>query len=804
MGTLWQDVRYGFRMLLKKPAFTATAVLTLALGIGANTSIFSVVNAILLKPLPYKDPARLVWMESIKQQNGRVQTAGVSPADFWELKDQSQSLEQIAAFRGDRMSLKDIDQPEAVEGARVSANFFQALGIAPQLGRAFANEDGQSSAPRTVVLSYRLWQRRFGGDPGIVGRTLETVEGPTTVIGVMPPDFRFPSFAQAWLPFDRDSSEMQVRSRYFQVFGRLKSDQSFEGARAEMRTIASRLESEHPDANKDWTVRLTPLRERLTGETRPALLVLLGAVGLVLLIACANVANLLLARASVRRKEMAIRTALGASRAQLMQQLLIESVLLALLGGALGLLLAVWGVDSLIGLLPQSKEVYQLPNAVRIDAAVLVFTLFVSILTGILFGLIPGWQASRPRVNEWLKEGSHSTEGSRRQRARSALVITEIALALVLLISAGLLIQSFVRLRNVDLGYDPHGLLTMWVSAPFNKYPNNETRARLYGQVLEQVRQVPGVESASLTSGTPFGFLSFPFNIESNPFPSGDVTAHYSSISAGYFNVLKSPIKTGRDFTERDDARSPNVAVINEALARAYFAGTDPLGQKISIAYLGRRTSHMIVGVVSNIKQDELGKPTEPEIYVPFRQQPWLGQSLVIRTASGVEPLSLKRDVQRAIWAVDKDHPVSDAETVDQILSGLVAEPRLYTLLLGLFAALALTLSAVGVYGVMAYTVTQRTHEIGVRMALGAQPRDILRMIVGHAMLLALVGVGLGVSASLALTRLISTWLFGVTTTDPLTFAAVSVGLIGVAFLASYIPARRATRVDPMVALRYE
>ncbi|HEX8144501.1 MAG TPA: ABC transporter permease [Pyrinomonadaceae bacterium] len=803
MGTLWQDVRYGFRILRKKPAFTAMAVLTLALGIGANTSIFSVVNAILLRELPYREPSRLVWAETAQERNGRRETSGVSPADFWDWKEQSRTFEQLAAFRGEGISLKDSEQPEALAGARVSFNFFQTLGIAPMLGRAFSSEDGQLSAPGTIVLSHRLWQRRFGGDPSIVGRTLQTTEGPSVVVGVMPPDFRFPSFAEAWVPFARDSSEMRVRNRYFQVFGRLKPDQSLASAQAEMTTVASRLEAEHPETNKGWAVVLTPLKQRLTGETRPALLVLLGAVGFVLLIACANVANLLLARAATRRKEMAIRLALGASRAQLLQQLLIESLLLALTGGALGLLLTAWGVDLLIGLLPQSKEVYQLPNAVGIDAVVLLFTLLVSVLTGLIFGLIPGWRASRPNVNEWLKDGSHSTEGSRGQRVRGALVVMEIAVALVLLVGAGLLIQSFVRLRRVELGYNPHGLMTMWISAPFSRYPNDESRARLYGEVLEQVRQVPGVEGVTLTSGMPFGFLSFPFNIEGEPLPSGDATVHYSAISPGYFDVLKAPVRAGRDFNARDDRTSPNVAIINEALARQYFSGADALGKKISISYMGGRVVREVVGVVGDIRQDELRMPTAPEIYVPYQQQPWLGQALVIRTAMA-DPLSLKKEVQRAIWAVDKDQPVSRAETVDEILSELVAEPRLYTLLLGLFAALALTLSAIGIYGVISYTVTQRTHEIGVRMALGAQGRDILRMIVGQAMLLALAGIAIGVGASLALTRLISSLLFGVSTTDPLTFGAVSLGLAVVALLASFIPARRATRVDPMIALRYE
>ncbi|HEX8775372.1 MAG TPA: ABC transporter permease [Pyrinomonadaceae bacterium] len=803
MGTLWQDVRYGLRMLFKKPGFTVMAVLTLALGIGANTAIFSVVNAILLKELPYREPSRLVWAQTAQEQNGQRQSAAVSPAEFREWKEQSRTFEQLAAFRGDAISLKDAEQPEALAGARVSVNFFQTLGVGPMLGRAFAAEDERPDAPEGVVLSYRLWQRRFGGDPSIVGRTLETIEGPSVVIGVMPPDFKFPSFAEAWVPFSGASSEMRVRNRYLQVLGRLKAGHTLESAQAEMKTIASRLEAEHPDSNKGWTVQLTPLRERLTGETRPALLVLLGAVGFVLLIACANVANLLLARVATRRREMAIRLALGARRAQLLQQLLIESVLLALLGGAIGLLLAAWGVDLMVGLLPQSKEVYQFPNTVGIDRVVLCFTLGVSVLTGILFGLVPGWQASRPDVNECLKEGGYSTKGERRQGVRGALVVLEIAVTLILLVGAGLLVQSFVRLRRVELGYDPHGLLTMWISAPFSKYPNDESRARLYREVLEQVKQVPGVEGATLTSGLPFGFLSFPFNIEGEPLPSGDVSVHYSAISAGYFDVLKAPVRAGRAFTERDDAQAPQVAIINEALARRYFGDADPLGRKISISYLGRRVVREVVGVAGNIKQDELGVPTEPEVYVPFQQQPWLGQTLVLRTRHA-DPLSLRRDVQRAIWTVDKDQPVSRAETVDQMLSELVAEPRLYTLLLGVFAALALSLSAVGIYGVMSYTVTQRTHEIGVRMALGAQAGDILRMIVRQAMAHALLGVSFGVAASLALTRLITSLLFGITATDPLTFVGVSLGLLTVAFMASFIPARRATRVDPMIALRYE
>jgi putative ABC transport system permease protein len=803
MDTLLRDLRYGFRMLLKRPGFTVVAVVALALGIGANSAIFSVVNAVMLRPLPYADPARLVSVESVNSINPQREIDGVSPADFWDWKEQSQAFAQLAALSGGGgFSLMDVDQPDVFPGARVSFNFFQTFGVQPLLGRVFSAEDGQLNAPDTVILSHRLWMRRFGGDPSVVGKTFKSEEGGTTVIGVMPPNFKFPSYAEVWTPFARNSGEMRNRSnRYFSVVGRINPDQTLESAQAELKTIASRLEAEHPQANKGWSAHLTPLRDSLIGGTRTALFVLLGAVGCVLLIACTNVANLLLARAASRRKEMAIRLALGAGRARLMRQLLTESIVLGLAGGAVGLLLAAWGLDLLIGILP-SKEAFQLPVEIRIDRAVMFFTLTISVLTGIVFGLVPAWQASRPDVSERLKEGGRGS-GAGHQRTRSALIIGEIAVALVLLIGAALLVQSFVRLRRVDLGYDPNGLLTMWVPAPFSRYPNDEAKARFYRRLLEQASQVHGAEGVTLSSEAWFGLLGFQFNIEGDPLPSGDATVRYSSIAPDYFNVLKAQIRAGRDFDDRDDGRAPGVAIINETLARRYFPDGSPIGRKIVLGYLGRRLVREIVGVATDIKQEELGSPTKPEVYVPYQQMPWFGAALVIRASSG-DPMSLKKDLQQAIWEVDKDLPVSGAETVEHHLSDLVAEPRLYTLLLGVFAGVALILASVGIYGVMSYSVTERTHEIGIRMALGAKHRDVVAFVVRQGLVLALIGVAIGLAVAFALTRVMSSLLYGVTATDPLTFFLIPLLLALVALLACYLPARRATKVDPMIALRYE
>ena len=804
MERLFQDLRYGTRSLLQKPGFTSLAVLTLALGIGANTAIFSVVNAVLLRPLPFKEPAQLVEIQAVNLSSGGQQPgSGASPADFWDWQQQSQAFDNIAAFSGGGTTLTLDDHPESFPGASVSTNFFDTLGVKPLYGRAFTDEEGKINAPSVLVLSYKLWQQKFAGDPSVIGRNVKTATGSATIIGVMPADFRYPFFAQVWTPMQRDASEMRNRAnRYFAITGRIKADQTFAGAQAEIQAIAARLEADFPQTNKNISARLVPLRETISGRVRSSLLILLGAVGFVLLIACANVASLTLARAEARRKELAIRLAIGASRWKVIRQLLTESLLLALAGGSLGLLLALWGVDVLVALLPQRYSPAFQTLEVRIDGVVLMFALLASLVTGLVFGLIPAWQSSRSDVNETLKETGRSAN-LKHQRARSILVIAEVALALVLLAGSALLIQSFVRLRQVDLGFDESNLLTMNVSVPFSRYPSGEARARFYQQLIDKISQTPGVENVALTCGVPFGYLAFPFNIEGSPLPSGDDIVRYDSINPDYFKALKARMISGREFSESDNKTSPNVAIINETLARQFFADQEPIGKQISFNYLGSRIKCEIVGVAGNIRQDDLHEPAKAQIYVPYEQLPWLSASLVIR-AKGLSGASLETETQEAIWAVDKDQPTARGETVEESLGKLIAEPRLYTILLGSFAALALTLAAVGIYGVVSYSVAQRTHEIGIRMALGAPKRHVLNLVIKQGMGPVSIGIAVGFLAAMALTRLMQSLLFGIGTTDPLTFVSVSLMLAGVALLACLAPALRATKTDPMIALRYE
>jgi putative ABC transport system permease protein len=800
MQTPWQDLRYGVRALLKNPGFTLVAVITLGLGIGANTAIFSVVNAALLRRLPY-DATRLVAVESFNPQKEK-RAYGAPPADFWDWQEQSRTFEQLAMYSGGGIRLKESERIEIISGARVTGNFFATFGVQPMLGRAFDNEEGFMNGPRAVILSHRLWQQRYGGDPRIVGRTLKTDDGAApVVIGVMAPDFNFPSYAQVWTPIARDSGEMKSRaSRYCQAIGRIRQGETIESAQAEMKAIAARLATSHPKDNQGRTVQLTDWRESLSGDSRKALLVLMGAVGFVLLIACANVANLLLTRAATRRREMAIRLALGATRAKVLRQLLTESLLLSLIGGALGLLLAVWGVEALTSLLPKLNFSFQslseLRDEIRVDRVALLFTLAVSVLTGLIFGLAPGWQAAKTDVNESLKEGGRSG-GSGHQRARQGLVIAEIALALALLVGAGLLINSFARLLRVAPGYDPQGLMVMSLGFPAeNKYAFAQ-------QVMERVAATPGVTSVALMSYPTLGGLNFQFNRESDPMPDGDVSVAYSAISPAYFRTLKTPLLTGREFDDRDLPNGRSVAIINETMARQYFTGENPIGRKIVINYLGQRLAREIVGVAGDVKQEEPSKPTMPEILVPFAQQPWFSGSLLVRSTHP-DPLTVKNAAQQAIWSVSPETAESKVEPLTTTLAGYVAEPRLYALLLGVFAVIALTLAAVGIYSVIAYSVAQRTQEIGVRMALGAQTGAILKLVVGHGMKLVASGVALGLAASFGLTRLMSNMLFGVSAVDPPTFIVITLLLTFVALLACWIPARRATKVDPMVALRCE
>jgi putative ABC transport system permease protein len=800
MQTLWQDLRYGARALLKTPGFTLVAVITLGLGIGANTAIFSVVNAALLRRLPY-DTTRLVAVESFNPQKEK-RAYGASPADFWDWQEQSRTFEQLTMYSGGGIGLKESERIEVISGARVTVNFFATFGVQPMLGRAFDNEEGFVNGPRAVVLSHRLWQRRYGGDPQIVGRTLKTTDEAMTVIGVMPPDFKFPSYAQVWTAFARDTGEMKSRaSRYCQAVGRIRQGETIESAQAEMKAIAARLAASFPKDNQGRTVQITDWRESLSQDSRKALLVMMGAVGFLLLIACANVANLLLTRAATRRREMAIRLALGATRAKVLRQLLTESLLLSLIGGALGLLLAVWGVEGLTRLLPELnftlQSLSELRDEIRVDRVALLFTLAVSILTGLIFGLAPGWQAAKTELNESLKEGGRSGGGAGQQRTRHALVVAEIALALALLVGAGLLINSFARLLRVDPGYDPKGLMVMSLGFPA------ENGYAFAQQVMERIAATPGITSVALMSYPSLGGLNFPFNRESDPLPDGDVLVAYSAISPAYFRTLKTPLLTGREIDDRDLPNGRPVAIINETMARQYFTGENPIGRKIVINYLGQRLTREIVGVAGDVKQEEPSKPTKPEILVPFAQQPWFSGSLLVRSIHP-DPLTVKNAAQQAIWSVRPETPESKAEPLTTTLAGHVAEPRLYALLLGVFGAIALTLAAVGIYSVTAYSVAQRTKEIGVRMALGAQTGAVLKLVVGQGMKLVASGVALGLAASFGLTRLMSNMLFGVRAVDPPTFVVITLFLTFIALLACLIPALRATKVDPMIALRCE
>jgi len=804
MGTLWQDVRYGARMMWKRPGFTAVAVLTLGVSIGINTAVFSVVYAALMRPLPFASAERLFVAAAENKRGGAADVRGVAPADFVDWRARSRSFDGLAAYTGGGLTLAAGDVPESVSGVRVSEDFFSMLGTPAALGRAFTAEEFGAGPGRAVVLSHRLWQRRFGGDPRVLGTQLPLVGGASaTVVGVMPEDFRYPSYAEVWTPLPRESGELRQRmSRYFTVVGRVREGLTPGQAQDELGAVAAGLAAEYPQTNAEWGVRLIPLRETLVGRARPALLILLGAVGFVLLIACANVANLLLARSTARAREVAIRAALGATRWRVVRQLLVESVLLAALGGALGVFLALWGVDALLALVPEDLRFARLDEA-RVDGAVLAFTAGVSLAVGVLVGLLPGLKVSRPDLNETLKEaGRGTTSEGRLKRTRAALVVAEVAVTLVLLVGAGLLVRSFARLQRVELGFDPARLLTFSVS-PNHLFGQTERRAAYYREMRERLAALPGVSGVATSSSLPLDWvLNFSYEVEGRPArPGDDPQADYNSVSPNYFDVMGIPLLRGRAFDERDAAGAPGVALINQAMARRVFAGEDPVGRRLTVAYLEERVTLEIVGVVADSKQT-VGEETNIQIYDCALQRPWLSSAFLVRTEG--DPLALAPAAQKAVREVDRNRVAAGVRTMEQLLSESVAQPRFYTQLLTLFAGVALLLAAVGVYGVMSYAVTQRTHEIGVRIALGAGRGDVIRMIVGQGMLLAAGGLACGLAASFALTRVMSKLLYGVSATDPATFAGVTLLLAFVALLACYVPARRATKVDPMEALRYE
>jgi putative ABC transport system permease protein len=807
LGDLWQDLRYGLRMLLKSPGFTIVAVIALALGIGANSAIFSVVNTVLLRPLPYKAPERLVmvWEDDTKDGHPRDTPAA---ANYIDWRDQNQVFEGMSAIADVSFNLTGSGEPERISGRRVSANLFSLLGVEPQLGRAFTPEEDQPSAARVAIMSHGLWQRRFGSDAKIIGQSLTLNGQSVTVVGVMPPHFQFPSREdELWIPIAFTSQEAANRGRhYLQVVARMKPGVTLQQAQAEMNTIAARLQQQYPNSNTGLGATVVSLHEQLVGDIKPALLVLLGAVGFVLLIACANVANLLLARAAGRQKEIALRVALGASRSRLIRQFLTESLLLAALGGVVGLLLSLWGVSLLKAFIPQNISQFK---DIAIDAKVLGFTLLISLLTGLIFGLAPAAQTSSFNLNETLKEGGRdSVAGSRGNRIRGMLVIAEVAVSLILLIGAGLLINSFLRLRSVDPGFSADKLLTMRIVLPTLKYPDQARRTAFYTELVQRIESLPGVQSAAVTNWIPLVSQgdSQGISIEGRPEPApgqGPVVVT-RVVSPNYFRTMDIQLLQGRQFNEQDRADAPGVVVISETMARSLWAGEDPIGKRLKVGALSSPTQWLtIVGVVKDVRQFQLNAEPKPQMYMPYEQPTFFVPShLVIRT--NVEPLSLASAVRGAVWGIDKDQPVSNISTMEDVLSESVARQRFSMLLLAIFAAVALVLAAVGLYGVMSYSVAQRTHEIGIRMALGAQRSDVLKMVVGQGLKLVLIGVVLGLVASFVLTRVMTSLLYGVSATDPTTFLSISLVLISVAMLASYLPARRATKVDPMIALRYE
>jgi putative ABC transport system permease protein len=800
MGTFWQDLRYAARMLIKQPGFTTVAVLTIALGIGANSAIFSVVNSVLLRPLSFPEPERLIkiWETFLPGGQGTV-----SVPNLKDWREQNEAFTQIAAYQTAGFNLKGEENPERVVGSTVSADFFEVLGVPPHFGRTFQQGEDEPGRNRIVVLSYSLWQRNFGGDPGIVGKDILLGGENYRVVGVMPPHFRFPSrLTELWVPLDVPTSYASRGNHFLLTLGRLKPGVSLEQAREQMVTIARRLEQQYPDNQAGRSVKLIPLQEEVVQNVRPALLVLLGAVGFVLLIACVNVANLLLARGAARRREIAIRTALGAGRGRLVRQLLTESVLLAVIGGVVGLGLGKLGVNLLITLassyLPRASEV-------GLDSRVVGFTLLLSVLTGIIFGLAPAVQSARADVQSALKDGSNTGASSQQNWLRGALVVAEVSAAMVLLVGAGLLIKSFVRLQQMDAGLRPDNVITLGINLPQAKYSTSQAIDNFYQQLIDRVSSLPGVQTAGIINLLPLQQwgTNGDIHIEGDPpYPPGQAPlAELRIVSPDYFRALSIPLIAGRFFNAQDQEHSERVVIINQALARRYIPNKDPIGKRLG---RGGDTWMTIVGVVADVNQSGLTQDSRPEIYTPYTQTADFKRNVSVVVRASSEPTALISSIRNEVRNLDRNQPIYNVKTMETVISESISDRRLNMLLLGIFAAVALTLAVIGIYSVMSYVVTQSTREIGIRMALGAQTSDVLKLVIGQGIVLALVGVGLGLGGAFALTRLMSSMLYGVTTTDPLTFIGVSALLMLIAVLACYLPARRATKVHPMVALRYE
>jgi putative ABC transport system permease protein len=815
METLWQDLRYSGRILRKHSGFTFIAVLTLALGIGVNTALFSVVNAVLLRPLPYEEPKRLVQLYEANSQMGYDRFA-FSLANFVDHRDQQSGFEQMAAYRRWDANLTGAGDPERVQAAVVSASFLPLLRVQPLLGRGFLTEEETPGKDDVAVLSYGLWQRRFGANPNILNQTVNLSGYVCTIVGVLPADFQFPDpfginpLSEAapkvdlLVPLAYDAKNLGDRGSHFlQVLARLQPGVELAQAQTEQRAIAGRLEQQYPDRNKGWTINAFALQDEVVRNVRPALLLLLAAVAFVLLIACANVSNLLLARAAARQKEMAIRLALGAPRARLLRLLLTESLLLALAGGAVGLALAYLAMRAFISFSPANVP---RTNEIHLDGMALLFTFGITLLTGMAYGLLPALQVSRPDVHPTLKEGGRQT-GSRasRPRTRRLLVIAEVALSLLLLIGAGLMIRTFISFLRVNPGFRTDNLLTMKLALPYKKYPKPQQQLAFYQQVIERVRALPGVQEVGAVSDLPLvegGVFTFIIEGRASASPQDDPVAVWRAINPDYFRTMGMRLRRGREFTEHDQPGALEVIVINETMAASFWPGEDPIGKRVQIYDMEPMPWREIVGVVNDTKEAGLGTPTRPEIYVPFAQRPRSAMTLIAHTDAGPEQLA--GGMRAAVQAVDPDQPVYRINTMEKFFSAQVAVPRATMFLMGALGVAALILAAIGIYGVMAHAVTQQTHEIGIRTALGATQRDVLRLVMGQGVTLTLIGVVIGLAGAFALTRLMTSLLFGVSATDPATFTVIALLLTGVALFACYIPARRATKVDPLSALRCE
>ncbi|HJP93181.1 MAG TPA: ABC transporter permease [Pyrinomonadaceae bacterium] len=800
------DIRYAVRSLLKRPGFTLIAVVTLALGIGANTAIFSAINALLLKPLPFPELDRVVAIWDKMPSRGVVHNE-VAMANYLDWQQQNKSFEQLAIYRWWSANLTGIDTPERVQGFLVSPNFLDAIGIKPIMGRNFYPEENQPGKNAVAILTYGLWQRRFGGDPNIVNKTITINSIARTVVGVMPERFSFPTGGEVYAPLVMTPELMKSRGNHaYYVIGRLKPGTTIQSAQAEIANITARLEQQYPETNTGWGATVYPIVADTVREYDTALWVMMGAVGFVLLIACANVANLMLARASGRQREIALRAALGASRWRIVRQLLTESVIVALIGGALGILVGFWSIDALRVSNPADVATfapgwYQL----GINFTVLAFTLGISLLSGIVFGLAPALQVSKPNLNNALKEGSRQTSGSSHW-LRSGLVVVEVAISLVLLVGAGLLARSFVSLLRTNPGFNPDHILTMNIVLSGAKYKEEAQSAAFFNDLVQRVKAQPGVESAALVNYLPLSGSnsSDAYLIEGmpKPAPGEENEGRYRVCTPDYFRTMQIPIIEGRGFTEQDKAGAPPVVIVNEMLARKHWPGESAIGKRIRFYGPPERAAWMeIVGVVKDVKH-LLNLPVTPEYYLPHAQDSWDAMVLVARTS--VEPSSLAGVLRQQVWSIDKDQPVFDVKTMQEVRSESVALYSFSSVMLAIFAGVALLLASIGIYGVMAFAVTQRTQEIGIRMALGARAADVLKLVVKHGMKLALLGTVLGLVVSWAVTRFIDKLLVGVQPTDLLTFSVVSAFLLAAAFIACYVPARRATKVDPLKALRYE